>query len=52
MEATDKNFEISESIINLLVTEKCTIEQAQSILSYVSRKITTSSTVQNLNETC
>lgn len=46
MEATSKNFEIADNIVDLLVTEKCTIEQAQSILSYVSRIITTNSTVQ------
>jgi len=46
MEATEINMQIVDSIISTLAKEKCTVEQAQSILSYTQRKIMAETTVQ------
>jgi len=46
MELTSQNEAIAELIISTLAKEKCTIEQAQSILSYVGRQIVSNSIVQ------
>lgn len=46
MEVTKKNCEIADKIIEILVNEKCTVEEAQDILNTVTREIRRSSTVQ------
>lgn len=46
MEATKKNCKVADEIIEILVNEKCTVEEAQDILSEVAREVRRSSTVQ------
>ena len=46
MEVTEKNCRVADRIIEILVEEKCTVEDSQDILSEVSREIRRSSTVQ------
>lgn len=46
MEVTEKNCKVADRIIEILVDEKCTVEEAQEILSEVAREIRRTSTVQ------
>ena len=48
MQATETNFNIADEIITILAKNNCTVAQSNEILSYVSRKITESATVQLL----
>lgn len=46
MNITKRNCEIADKIIEILVNEKCTVEESQEILSGVSHEIRRTSTVQ------
>ena len=46
MDATKQNYRIAEQIIETLVNENCTIDQATEILAFVSRQIRCTSHVQ------
>lgn len=46
MEATKKNDQIAQQIIELLAKENCTVRQSEEILSYVGMTIRNVSTVQ------
>ncbi len=46
MYITEKNLKVADGIIGILVNEKCTVAEAQSIMAYVSKDIENSSTVQ------
>lgn len=47
MQVTEKNCKVADEIIEILVNEKCTVEDAQDILTEVSREIRRTSTVQS-----
>lgn len=47
MQATEKNCRVADKIIEILVDEKCTVEDAQDILMEVSREIRRTSIVQS-----
>lgn len=47
MQVTEKNCRVADKIIEVLVDEKCTVEDAQDILTEVSREIRRTSTVQS-----
>lgn len=47
MQVTEKNCRVADEIIKILVNEKCTVEDAQDILTEVSREIRRTSTVQS-----
>ena len=46
MYVTEKNIKVADEIVKMLINEKCTVAEAQSIMAYVSRDIEESSTVQ------
>ena len=46
MYVTEKNIKVADEIVKILINEKCTVAEAQSIMAYVSRDIEESSTVQ------
>lgn len=46
MYITEKNLKVADEIAQILINEKCTVAEAQSIMMYVSRDIENSSTVQ------
>ena len=46
MQVTEKNCKIADKIMEILESEKCTVEESQEILSSVSTEIRRSSTVQ------
>ena len=46
MYVTKKNIKVEDEIVKILINEKCTVAEAQSIMAYVSRDIEESSTVQ------
>lgn len=46
MYVTEKNIKVADEIVKILINEKCTVAEAQSIMAYVSRDIENSSTVQ------
>ena len=46
MEVTEKNCRVADKIIEILVNEKCTVEETQDILSEVTREVRRTSTVQ------
>ena len=46
MYVTEKNIKVGDEIVKILINEKCTVAEAQSIMAYVSRDIEESSTVQ------
>lgn len=46
MEITEKNCRVADKIIEILVDEKCTVEETQDILSAVTREVRRTSTVQ------
>ena len=46
MEITEKKCRLVDKIIEVLVEEKCTVEDAQEVLEGASREIRRSSTVQ------
>jgi cell division GTPase FtsZ len=46
LEITEKNCRVADKIIEILVNEKCTIEETQDILSAVTREVRRTSTVQ------
>lgn len=46
MEVTEKNCRVADKIIEILVDEKCTVEEAQDILTTVAREVRRTSTVQ------
>lgn len=46
MEITEKNCRVADQIIEILVNEKCTVEETQDILSEVTREVRRTSTVQ------
>ena len=46
MEVTEKNCRVADKIIEILVNEKCTVEETQDILSEVTRGVRRTSTVQ------
>lgn len=46
MEATEKNFNIVERILEILAEEKCTVRQSEEILRYTASEIQERSTVQ------
>ena len=46
MYVTEKNIMVADEIVKILINEKCTVAEAQSIMAYVSRDIEESSTVQ------
>ena len=46
MRISEKNCRIVDRIIELLAEEKCTVEDAQDILSTVAREVRKTSTVQ------
>ena len=46
MELVEKNCRVADRIIEILVVEKCTVEEAQDVLSEVAREIRRTSTVQ------
>lgn len=46
MEATEKNFDIVERILDILAEKECTVRQSEDILRYVASEIRERSTVQ------
>lgn len=46
MEITEKNCRVADKITEILVNEKCTVEEAQDILTEVAREARKNSTVQ------
>ena len=46
MEVTEKNCRVADKIIEILVNEKCTVEETQDILNEVTREVRRTSTVQ------
>lgn len=46
MYVTEKNIKVADQIVKILINEKCTVAEAQSIMAYVSKDIENSSTVQ------
>lgn len=46
MEVTEKNCRVADNIIEILVHEKCTVEETQDILNEVTREVRRTSTVQ------
>ncbi len=46
MNITEKNIRIADKIIAILISEKCTVSEAQDILRSISQDIKASSTVQ------
>lgn len=46
MQVTEKNCRVADKVIDILVDEKCTVEEAQEILDEVVRKVRRTSTVQ------
>lgn len=51
MELSEKNKSMALKILELFVSEKCTVAQADNILSYVHRTINNGATVQIADET-
>ena len=39
LEVTEKNCRVADKIIEILVNEKCTVEETQDILSEVTREV-------------
>ncbi len=46
MEVTEKNCRVADKIMEILVNEKCTVEETQDILSAITREVRRTSTVQ------
>lgn len=46
LEVTEKNCRVADKVIEILVNEKCTVEETQDILSEVTREVRRTSTVQ------
>lgn len=46
MYITEKNIRVADKIVEILISEKCTISEAQDILSGISNDIKASSMVQ------
>lgn len=46
MYLTEKNLRVADAIAKILINEKCTVAEAQSVMAYVSKDIENSSTVQ------
>ncbi len=46
MEVTEKNCRVADKIMEILVNEKCTVEETQDILSTITREVRRTSTVQ------
>ena len=46
MQVTEKNCRVADKVVDILVDEKCTVEEAQEILDEVVRKVRRTSTVQ------
>lgn len=46
VQVTEKNCKVADKIMEILVDEKCTVEDAQDILSTVAREVRRTSTVQ------
>ncbi len=47
MDATEKNFDIVERILEILAEKKCTVRQSEDILRYVGSEVRERSTVQS-----
>lgn len=46
MYVTEKNLRIADGVVEILIKEECTVDEAQKILADVSRRIAITSTVQ------
>jgi hypothetical protein len=49
MAITEKNLKIADEIVDVLIREKCTVAQAEGILSEVSKGVRRCGTVQKVN---